>query len=94
MRACRTDANHSEVIAAFRKFGCSVLPIHTLKNCGDAIVAKCNKTAIIEIKDGKKTASQKKLTKGESAFFEKWQGIYVVVEDLEDVINLVKALEK
>ena len=94
MIACRVDSNHTEVISAFRKLGCSVLPIHTLKNCGDAIVAKNMRTAIIEIKDGKKPPSQRKLTKGESEFAKKWLGLYVVIMDLEDVINLVRALEK
>jgi hypothetical protein len=93
-RAAKTDANHKEVTAAFRKLGCSVLNISQLKNCGDLVVAKCHKTAIVEVKDGSKPPSCRRLTKGEDEFKSSWQGIYAVVEDLSDVIALVKALEK
>ena len=93
-RAAKVDANHKEVVAAFRKFGCSVLNISQLKNCGDLVVAKNHKTCIVEVKDGSKPPSARKLTKGEGDFADAWKGIYAVVEDLSDVIALVKALEK
>ena len=94
IRAARVDSNQSEIVSALRKFGCSVLPIHQLKNCGDAVVAKNQKTIIIEIKDGSKPPSARKLTRGEESFRNGWKGIYMVIEGLDDVINLVKALEK
>jgi hypothetical protein len=93
-RAAKVDANHAEIVGYFRKFGCSVLNISQLKNCGDLVVAKCQKTVIVEVKDGSKPPSARKLTKGEGEFSNAWQGIYAVVEDLSDVIALVKALEK
>lgn len=92
--AAKVDRNHSEIVSALRKFGCSVLPIHQLKNCGDVIVAKNLKTCIVEIKDGNKPPSAKKLTVGEERFRDGWQGLYFVVENLADVIALVKWLEK
>ena len=94
MRACRVDANHKEVSDAFKKFGCSVLSISTLKNCGDLVVAKNLKTVVIEVKDGSKPPSARKLTTGEAEFSGKWKGIYVIVKDLSDVIAVVRALEK
>lgn len=93
-RAAKVDANHAEIVGYFRKFGCSVLNISQLKNCGDLVVAKNHKTAIIEVKDGSKPPSARKLTKGEETFSNGWQGLYIVVQDLSDVIAVVKALEK
>lgn len=93
-RAARQDSNHGEIAGYFRKFGCSVLNISQLKNCGDLIVAKNFKTAIIEVKDGAKPPSAQRLTSGEEKFAASWLGLYIVVKDLEDVIAVVKALEK
>ena len=93
-RAARQDGNHGIIVGYFEKFGCSVLNIHQLKECGDVVVAKNKKTAIVEIKDPSRPTSKRKLTVGESKFAKGWQGIYMVVEDLEDVIALVKALER
>ena len=92
-RASKVDANHGEIIAAFRKLGCSVLDISQLKNCGDAVVATSYRTAIVEIKDGRKPPSARKLTAGEQKFRDEWKGLYCVIESVEDVINLVKAME-
>ena len=94
MRFCRVDGNHAEVVKAFRKFGCSVLNISVLKNCGDIVVAKNYKTVIIEVKDGSKPPSKRRLTRGESEFSAGWQGLYFVVKDLSDVLDIVRALEK
>lgn len=93
--AARVDANHTEIIAAFRKFGCSVWVTHQIgKGFPDCIVSKRNKTILVEIKDGAKVKSAQALTKDEVKFHETWQGIVVVVRDLGDVIAVVNGLEK
>lgn len=93
-RAAKVDRNHSEIVSAFRKFGCSVLNISSLKNCGDLVVAKNNKTVIVEVKDWMQPPSKRKLTQGEQKFADEWKGIYIKVETLGDVISVVKGLEK
>ena len=93
--AARTDRNQQEIVSAFRKFGCSVLILSQVGHgCPDILIGYRNKNALVEIKDGKKTASGKKLTQDEQKFHGEWRGLVVEVHDLEDVINLVKALEK
>lgn len=91
-RAARTDSNHQEITKAFRALGFSVLDIHILKNCGDIIIAKNRKTAIVEIKDGNKPPSARKLTKGESCFKTSWNGDYFVVTCLDDVEEVAKKI--
>lgn len=90
--AARVDANHSEIVAAFEKLGCSVLDIHQLKRCADILISKNKRTVIIEIKDGKKSKSRRKLTEGEREFFATWQGESAIVESIDDVLRLVKEL--
>lgn len=93
-RAAKVDDNHKEIVAAFKKFGCSVLDIHAIPNCADIVVGTHFKCAVIEIKDGKKSPSERELTIGEKKFRDGWNGAYFVVEDLADVIAVVRALEK
>jgi hypothetical protein len=45
---------------------------------------------MFEIKDGKKTASQKKLTQAEIKFHSNWTGQISVVEKIEDILNILK----
>lgn len=94
-RAAKIDSNHTEIVSAFRKLGCSVLPLHMVgRGCPDLAIGKCSKTVLVEIKDGSKTASRKELTKDEQKFHAEWLGSLFVVESVSDVIALVKGLER
>ena len=67
-RAARVDDNQKDVVALFRKLGWYVLIISQLKNCCDIIVSKDSVTIAIEIKDGEKPESQRRLSPGEVKF--------------------------
>jgi hypothetical protein len=84
-RANRRDSNHREVINEFEKLGWEVLDIADLKNCCDIVAAVNNITICVEIKDGSKPPSQRKLTSGEDAFMKRWKGLWFKVETLDDV---------
>ena len=87
-RAARVDENQPEIVSAFRRLGWSVLIISQLKKCCDLFVSKGGVTVAIEIKDGEKPLSARKLTKGELDFKTMWQGRYELVESIDDVIKL------
>ena len=89
MRACRVDRNQPEIVKHFRDNGFSVLLIHTLKNCCDIIISKNKRTACIEIKDGLKPKSARKLTAGEMKFKKSWQGEYYIVESTQDADRII-----
>ena len=89
-RAARTDDNQKEIVALFRKLGWHVLIVSQLKNCCDIIASKNGRTVAIEIKDGKKKPSDRKLTEGELKFKNEWQGEYALIESEQDVFSLVK----
>lgn len=90
MRARRTDANHAQIVAAFRKMGWSVLDLSAVgKGCPDLAIGKHGRTVLVEIKDGEKSPSKRRLTPAECEFFSAWRGDAVLVQDIEDamVIN-------
>ncbi len=87
-RAARVDDNQSEVVACFRRLGWYVLIISQLKKCCDIMVSKDGKTIAIEIKDGSKPPSARKLSEGEQEFKDNWLGRWELVESVDDVIKL------
>jgi len=91
-RAAKVDDNQSEIVALFRKLGWTVLIISQLKNCCDIIVSKSGRTVAIEIKDGAKPPSARKLSDGEIKFRDDWQGEYQLVICNDDVIAINKMI--
>ena len=90
-RAARIDSNQNEIVEALRRCGASVLITSQLKNCFDILVGYNGINYIVEIKDGNKPPSQRKLTKGEEAFRDSWKGgKYYIIESIEDAIDLLK----
>ena len=88
-RAARTDANHKEIINAFRAIGFSIFDTSKLgQGFGDCVIARSDLTAIVEIKDGAKAASQRRLTKPEQGFKDAWRGKYFIVACVDDVFNI------
>lgn len=80
MRARRTDANQVAVVKALRAIGCSVAVTSALgAGFPDIVVALRGRTVLMEIKDGDKPPSARKLTPDEQAFRQAWRGEYVVV---------------
>lgn len=89
-RKARTDANQTEIVEALRKHGASVLITSQLKNCFDILVGFNGVNYIMEIKDGKKPPSQKKVTSGGLKFKANWKGgTYHVVESVEQAIEII-----
>lgn len=71
--------------------GWSVLHTHTIgKGAPDIIIGKNMINILVEIKDGTKPPSARRLTPDEIKFHEAWRGKIVVVESLEDVLSLNK----
>lgn len=94
-RQAKADNNQREIVKAFRDAGCSVQHLHTIgQGCPDVLVGKNGLNFLIEIKDGNKIPSQKKLTKDESEWHEKWRGQVCIVESVSDVIALILTTKK
>lgn len=86
-RAAKIDANQPAIVKELRKLGWYVLLVSQLKNCCDIIISKNGRTVAIEIKDGSKPPSARKLSPGEQKFMDEWQGEYALIESIEDIYN-------
>jgi hypothetical protein len=89
-RNARVDDNQTEIVNVLRGFGASVLITSQLKNAFDILVGYEGVNYIMEIKDGKKPPSQRRLTKGEQKFKDEWLGgEYYVVHSPQEAINII-----
>lgn len=91
-RSARTDSNQTEIVAALRKRGAVVILTHQLKNAFDILVAYDMNLYVVEIKDGTKPASARKLTDGELKCKESLESVgvkYHVVTSVEEALNLI-----
>jgi hypothetical protein len=86
-RAARTDRNQSEIIQALRRAGCRV---HDTSRLGggfpDIMVAGRRGLVLMEIKDGAKPPSARKLTPAEAEFFEFWAEHVSIVATVEQAL--------
>lgn len=91
-RSAKVDANQAEIVKALRQIGCSVVSIATVGGgCPDLVVAVNPATNILlEVKDGDKVPSQRKLNPDQVKFHREWKGPIHVVEDKEQAIALVQ----
>lgn len=84
----RTDANHKEIVKALRDAGISVIDLHEVgKDCPDILAGGNVRTkslqysvfwkenVLIEIKDGNKKPSARKLRPGQKKLQETWKGL-------------------
>ncbi len=99
----RIDKNQPEIVKRFRQHGCTVCILSAVGNgVPDILVSKLvsqrNRaqidrwTALIEIKDGSKPPSARKLTTEEQAFHDTWQGEIHIIGSMKEVDDLITAL--
>lgn len=91
--AQRIDSNQKEIVKALRGVGAYVVPVHSVKEFCDIVVAYKSNTYIVEIKDGSKPPSQKRLTPGELKCKEGFNNVgveYHVIESVDEALELLK----
>ena len=103
MRGKRVDANQESIVSALRKAGCKVYVSSSFgEGFPDLIVGRRAEMQgmggsgvpaailLLEVKDGDKPPSARKLTKPQEAFFKEWEGLPVyVVESPEQALDIV-----
>jgi len=93
----RTDKNHSEIVAALRKAGCSVLSLASLGNgAPDILVGRTayvghetNYNFLLEVKDSDKPPSARALTPDEQKWQASWRGQVCTVTSVEEALRAV-----
>lgn len=94
-RAARIDANQPEIVEALRAHGASVTPAHTLGDgFPDLVVGYLGVAVLMEIKDGSKPPSDRKLTPDQVKFHAKWKGPIATVTDVEGAIRVLRVIEQ
>lgn len=87
-RAAKVDSNHGGIVKALRDAGCGVLSLAAIgKGCPDLLAhgpLHPWTLHLLEIKDGNRPPSERKLTKDQQEFHAKWKGsIHVVMSPAE-----------
>ena len=88
--AKRTDANQAEIMGAFRSCGASVQTLHEVgRGCPDLLVGFRGRNLLVEVKDGSKPPSKRRLRPDQVRWHERWRGQVAVVESVDDVLGLL-----
>jgi Holliday junction resolvase len=90
----KLDATQREVVEALRQLGHQVLSLAALGNGAPDLLVKFRRSglALIEVKDGAKAPSKRKLSPDQERFRDAW-GTYVVY-GIESALELADALER
>ena len=94
-RAARIDANQEQVVSALRAAGATV---QSLAGVGvgvpDLLVGYQGKTLLLEVKDGKKPPSERRLTEDQVRWHGAWRGGALAVVDGVDATLRVLGVMK
>lgn len=89
-RAAKVDSNHGEIVKALREAGCGVLSLAAIgKGCPDLLAHGPSypwPLHLLEIKDGSRPPSDRKLTKDQQDFHAKWKGPIHVVSSVGEAL--------
>jgi Holliday junction resolvase len=89
--ANRIDANQNKIVDALRKAGAVVRIISQGDGIPDLLVGYNGFTILMEVKDGDKVPSARKLTEAEQKFFDEWDGgMLVVVNSVEEALEILQ----
>lgn len=90
MRRAKVDDNQSQIVADLRSLGCSVLHLHAVgQGCPDVLVGWRGRNVLLELKDGAKPPSRRKLTPAQTEFFDTWRGEAHVVSSTDEARAVV-----
>jgi len=89
--ANRIDANQNKIVDALRKAGAVVRIISQGDGIPDLLVGYRGYTILMEVKDGDKVPSARKLTEAEQKFFDDWRGgMLVIVNSVDEALETLK----
>lgn len=84
-RAARKDANHNETADYLLGLGWSVCDLSALGGgVPDLLVGRPGYACFVEVKDGSKSPSKRKLTDDQVRFRKSWTGPYIVATGPQD----------
>jgi hypothetical protein len=93
-RAAKIDANQPDIVQALRAIGAFVQDLSGVGGgCPDLLVAFRGQTILVEVKDGSKCASKRRLTPDQQVWHASWTGgPLAIVTDVEGAIRAARGL--
>jgi hypothetical protein len=99
-RAAKIDRNQPEIVDALRRAGASVVHLHQVGGgCPDILagIPRCCQRCglesdynyLIEIKDGERIPSERRLSADEQTFFDNWRGQVEIATSIEEALRIV-----
>jgi hypothetical protein len=86
-RAARVDTNHAVIVGALRACGATVQSLAQVGGgCPDILVGYRGRNLLLEIKDGSKPPSARKLTADQVPWHAEWRGAVRVVDNVDSAI--------
>ena len=90
-RAAKVDANQKIIVKALRDAGATVQHLHAVgAGCPDLLVGHRGLSHLVEVKDGKKPPSARKLTPDQVVWHRDWRGSPVhVVKSVTEALAVL-----
>ena len=89
-RAARVDDNQPAVVKKLREAGATVQPLHAVGDgCPDLLVGYRGENILLEVKDGSKPPSKRKLTDDQIEWHGSWSGRVYVVNSPDDALECI-----
>ena len=89
----KVDSNQTRVVKALRELGATVQHLHAVgKGCPDLLVGYKGNNYLLEVKDGEKPESARKLTPDQVIWHYDWKGQVAIVTSPEEAIDTIKKL--
>lgn len=86
----KKDDNHNEIVQVFREVGARILETYMVADTGCDFIALLNQRVfVVEVKDGSKPPSSRKLTLNEICAREYWAENFHVIESVDDAIKVI-----
>ena len=89
-RAAKVDANQKQVVKALRDAGATVQHLHAVgAGCPDLLVGFRAINYLMEVKDGHKPPSARKLTPDQVVWHDQWRGNAHVVKSVTEALAVL-----
>lgn len=94
-RAAKIDQNQTQLVQLLRKLGCSVCVTSSVgQGFPDLVVSTNGINVLVEVKDGSKPPSARKLTADQVRFHSAWAGWIEVISSESEAEALVQAMRE
>jgi hypothetical protein len=95
MRAAKVDANQVQIVEALRAAGATVQSLAMVgQGVPDLLVGFAGKTLLLEVKDGSKIPSARRLTEQQLVWHGAWRGgPLAVVDNVEAALRALRTLQ-